>query len=101
MTPQEISESIKATYNRDLRKQVVKKLLSDEKEKHYDYRIVNQIFSYVIKSLGWDIAKNRDEWDETPLEIMKDVFPKIETTRWYQNQKVMAEKNIGVVVNDK
>jgi hypothetical protein len=101
VTPQEISESIKATYNRDLRKQIVKKILSDEKVKHYDYAIINQIFSYVLKSLGWDIAKKRVEWDETPLEIMVDIFPKIETTKWYASQRVLTDKNIGVVVNDK
>jgi len=98
MTPQEISESIKVQYNRTLRKQIVKKLLSDEKVKHYDYAIINQIFSYVLKSLGWDIAKKRVQWDETPLEVMVETFPKIETTQWYANQKILTDKNIGVVV---
>jgi len=50
----QIIETLKDNYNRDLRKQVVKTIISNEKEsKNPDYKIINQIFSYVLKELKW------------------------------------------------
>ena len=91
----EIIETLKENYNRDLRKQVVKTILSSEKESDKpDYRIINQIFSYVLKELNWDLANNTEEWDNTPLDIMEETFPKLESTKWYEEQILTAKKII-------
>lgn len=93
MEKTEIIETLKAHYNRDLRKQVVKTLLSDEKETNRpDYQLINQIFSYVLKELGWKMDADTQELDTTPLEIIQDVFPKIESTKWYDIQVLAAKQ---------
>ena len=95
MKKTEIIETLKDTYNRDLRKQVVRTIISNEKEsKNPDYKIINQIFSYVLKELGWDLAKNTKNWDNTPLDIMEETFPKIESTKWFEEQILTAKKMI-------
>lgn len=97
----EIIETLKNNYNRDLRKQVVKTLLKDEKESEKpNYQLINQIFSYVLKELGWNIAKNTKEWDNTPVDIMQEAFPKIESTKWYDEQILTAKKMIDVLRKD-
>ena len=95
MEKTQIIETLKDNYNRDLRKQVVKTIISNEKEsKNPDYKIINQIFSYVLKELGWDLAKNTKNWDNTPLDIMEETFPKIESTKWFEEQILTAKKMI-------
>ena len=103
MTHQEIIESIKAQYNRDLRKQLVKSILENEKENDTQnlkggYTIMNQIFSYVLSQLGWSIAENAEKWDESPLEIMQEAFPKLEKTQWFQQLQLQVKKSIEVKV---
>jgi hypothetical protein len=103
MTHQEIIESIKSQYNRDLRKQLVKSILENEKANDAQslkggYNIMNQIFSYVLNQLGWNIAENAEKWDESPLEIMKEAFPKLETTQWFQQLQLQVKKSIEVQI---
>lgn len=96
-----IIQTLKESYNRDLRKQIVKTLLTHEKQSDIpDYKIINQIFSYVLKELDWQMAENTKEWDNTPLEIMKETFPKIETTKWFQEQILTAQKMIEIEIKD-
>jgi len=96
-----IIQTLKESYNRDLRKQVVKTLLANEKQSESpDYKIINQIFSYVLKELEWKMAENTKEWDNTPLEIMEETFPKIETTKWFQEQILTAQKMIEMEMRD-
>ena len=91
----EIIQTIKENYNRDLRKQVVKTMLANEKEKgKTDYQLIDQIFSYVLKELGWKMPENPNEWDYTPLDIMKAAFPNIENTKWFEVQILTAKKLI-------
>ena len=93
----EIIQTLKDNYNRDLRKQVVKTLLENEKtQENPDYKIVNQIFSYVLKELDWKMAENTEDWDNSPLDIMVEVFPKLTTTRWYKGQILAVEKIIAM-----
>ena len=93
MKKTEIIEILKENYNRDLRKQVVKTILSQEKENDKpDYQIINQIFTYVLKELNWSMGKDAKEWDYTPLNIMEEVFPKIESTKWFEEQILAAKK---------
>jgi len=97
----EIIETLKENYNRDLRKGVVKTLLKDEKEeKKPNYELINQIFSYVLKELGWSMSENTKEWDNTPLDIMQEAFPHIESTKWYNEQILTAKKMIDVLRKD-
>ena len=101
MEKTEIIEILKENYNRDLRKGVVKTLLKDEKASvKPNYQLINQIFSYVLKELGWSMAENTKVWDNTPLDIMEDVFPKIESTKWYEEQILTAKKMIDVLRKD-
>ena len=92
-----IKQTLKDNYNRDLRKQVVKTLLSLEKESDTpDYKLINQIFSYILKELNWSIAENTKTWDNTPLDIMEETFPKIESTQWFKEQILTAKKLIAL-----
>ena len=97
MTKQEIIETLKNSYPRDIRKQLVKTILKEEKENELaNYKLINQIFSYVLSELGWDMAKSTKDWDSTPLDIMEESFPKIKTTQWYKEQIVTAKQAIDV-----
>ena len=97
MTKQEIIETLKNSYPKDIRKQLVKTILSEEKENTLaNYKLINQIFSYVLSELGWDMAKSTKDWDSTPLDIMEESFPKIKTTQWYKEQIVTAKQAIDV-----
>ena len=98
METTEIIETLKTHYNRDLRKQVVKTLQKDEKETNKpNYQIINQIFAYVQKELGWKLPENSTNWDYTPLDIMKEVFPHIESTKWYDIQISAAKKTLDAM----
>ena len=102
MNKNEIVETLKAQYNRDLRKQLVKTLLDAEKENNTDkqYKLMNQIFSYVLSQLGWTMAANSENWDPTPLEIMDEVFPKITTSKWFREQKLTTKKHIDLKMDE-
>jgi len=97
--------ALKAQYNRDIRKQLVKSLIEAEKAEDTDkqYKLMNQIFSYVLAQMGWTIASNTKEWDAnaTPLEVMDEVFPKITSTQWYNEQKLLTNKTIDVRIDNK
>ncbi|WP_424558565.1 hypothetical protein [Sulfurovum sp.] len=98
METTEIVETLKTQYNRDLRKQVVKTIQKNEQEtERPNYQIINQIFTYVQKELNWKLPENTEEWDYTPLDIMKEVFPHIESTKWYDTQILTAKKMIDAI----
>lgn len=102
METSEIVETLKTQYNRDLRKQVVKTLLKNEKETgKTNYQIIDQIFTYVQKELGWRLPEKEEEWDFTPLDIMKEVFPHIESTKWYALQISTAKNMLDVIKKDR
>jgi len=100
MNKNEIIKTLKTQYSRELRKQLVKSLLESEKNKDttQQYKLMNQIFSYVISELGWTMAANTKNWDSTPLDIMNEVFPKIKTSKWYVEQDLSIDSNINVVM---
>lgn len=105
MKKNEIIETLKAQYNRDLRKQLVKSILDAEKSEDssvitQQYKLINQIFSYVLSELGWTMAENAENWDSTPLDVMSEVFPKIKTSKWYKEQHISVDKNIDVNMGD-
>ena len=93
---QKIIDTLKESYSRDLRKQVVKSILSHEKNDDKEalkssYNIINKIFTYVISELNWTISQNSTTWDETPLKIICEVFPKLETTQWFKDQQLQTK----------
>ncbi len=103
MKKEEVIDTLKAQYPRDLRKQLVRTILTNEKDKdksavEQQYHLMNQIFSYVLKECNWSMVKNSENWDNTPLEIMTEVFPKLVTTQWYKEQAIAVKKNIDVVM---
>jgi len=98
---QHIVDTLKAQYSRDLRKQIVKSIIKSEKNddkltKKSSYKIINQIFSYIISELNWSIANSTSNWDDTPHKLLCEVFPKIETTQWFKNQKIDVSKAINL-----
>ena len=91
----EIIDKLKLAYNRDVRKQIVKSIIREEKSNLIpDYQIINQIFSYVLSEHNWKLSLSNKEWDSVPLDIMREVFPKIESTKWYKQQVLEAKSNI-------
>ena len=102
MNKQEIIDTLKAQYNKDLRKQLVQSLRDAEQNGDADKqnKLMNQIFSYVLAQLGWTMASNVKEWDDRPLQVMQEVFPKINKTKWYKEQKLLAEKSIDVQMGE-
>ncbi|WP_294963533.1 hypothetical protein [Sulfurimonas sp.] len=98
---QKIIDTLKESYTRDLRKQVVKSVLKNEKTNDKEdlkssYNILNQIFSYIMSELNWNISSSTNSWDDSPLKIMTEVFPRIETTQWYKNQELSVTKSINL-----
>ncbi len=103
MHKEEIIDTLKSQYTREIRKQLVKTILSDEKDPDktalkQPYHIINQIFSYVIKECNWSMSQNSVNWDNRPLEVMTEVFPKLITTQWYREQDITAKKNIDIIL---
>ena len=103
MQKEEIITTLKMQYSRDLRKQLVKTILNNEKDQDNEavkqqYNLMNQIFSYVLKECNWSMSQNSENWDNSPLDIMVEVFPKLETTQWYKEQDIDVKKNIDVVI---
>lgn len=102
MDETELINVLKAQYTKALRKQLVQSLLDAEEsgDAEQQNKLVNQIFSYVLAQLGWTMASNVKEWDDRPLEVMKEVFPRIKKTKWYKEQKLLAEKSIDVEMGE-
>ena len=101
MTKTELIQTLKDTYHRDLRKQVVKTLLAEDKKTDtVSYKRMNQIFSYVLSELGWDMSKNTNTWDSLPLDIMVESFPKLNKTSWYKAQILTTKKSIDIERRD-
>lgn len=97
----EIVDALKEQYTRDLRKQIVKAILRDEKSSDKQdlqstYNVINQIFSYILNQLNWNMAEDTSSWDNTPLTIIKEVFPNIETTKWFKDMQLQTTKSIKV-----
>ncbi|MEA2029494.1 MAG: hypothetical protein U9N49_11035 [Campylobacterota bacterium] len=106
MNQEAIIEFLKASYPRDVRKGLVKSILSVEKSDDKDamqqqYNLINQIFSYVLKECNWSMPSSSTELDSRPLEIMKEAFPKLDSTKWYQEQALMAKQTIELHSGDK
>jgi len=101
LTKEEIIETLKTQYSRDIRKQLVKSLLEAEKNEDTlkQYTLMNQVFSYVLAQLGWDMPTGTEDWDPTPLEVMHEVFPKIMASKWYQEQQLLAKQHINVMMD--
>jgi hypothetical protein len=106
MNREEIIETIKATYSREIRKGLVRTILEQEKKEDAlvikkQYKIINQIFSYVLQQSGWRMGENSGSWDASPLGIMIDIFPKLSTTKWYEEQNLTTTQNVEVEVREK
>lgn len=90
---EQIINTLKETYKRDIRKQIVKSLIIHEKNDDKEalkssHNILNQIFTYIISELRWKISPSSGSWDDTPLKIIAEVFPKLETTQWFKDQHI-------------
>jgi len=106
MNQNEIIETLKATYSREVRKGLVKTILEKEKENGelttlQQYKIMNQIFSYVLQQSGWKMGEDSTNWDATPLGIMAEVFPKLSTSKWYNEQILNTKQKVEVKIQEK
>lgn len=105
MTKETIITTLKEHYPRDTRKQLIKTILEQEKtmselDKANVYKTLNQIFSFVLQQAGWEMANNSQEWNEMPLEVMKESFPKLSSTKWYEEQCLTAKQAIDVQLGE-
>ena len=94
-----IVNAIKERYSRDLRKGVVKSMLEHEKSGDKEalessYKVINQIFSYVMSELNWNLSSGTDSWDDTPLKIILETFPKIDETKWFEEKLLSVTKAV-------
>jgi len=106
MNREEIIETLKDTYSREVRKGLVRTILEKEKSENeleiqQQYTLMNQIFSYVLQQSGWKMGENSSNWDANPLKIMHEVFPKLSTTKWYSEQLLNTKQNIKVQLQEK
>ena len=100
-----IIETLKTHYPRELRKQLIKTILQQEKDNdqqqlEQQYKIINQIFSYVLKESNWEMGDNSSSWDNKPLDIMCKVFPQIITTKWYSEQNISTSNKVDIMMNN-
>ena len=104
MNQETIIETLKTHYPKHVRKELVKSMLESERSEEpltieKQYKIINQIFSYVLQQSGWKMGENSEKWDETPLQVMTVTFPKLNTTKWYEEQNLTTKKNVEIQVN--
>jgi len=104
MQDKQIIDTIKEQYTRDIRKQLVKSVIKNEKENDIEsvrssYNIVNQIFSYIMSELGWTLSDDSNSWDDRPLKIMLEVFPNIDKTKWFE-EKLLQVKGLVSLKGD-
>jgi len=105
MTEEEIIETLKSHYPREVRKQLIKTVLQQEKDNNKEnleqqYKLINQIFSYVLKESNWQMGESSNSWDNKPLAIMSKVFPQISTTKWYSEQNISASSKVDVMMEN-
>jgi hypothetical protein len=101
MQDKKIIETLKDNYNRDTRKQLVKSLIANEKNQDQEliessYKIVDQIFSYVISELSWTFSSDSNSWNDTPLKIMLEVFPNIDKTKWFEDKLLQVKGSVSL-----
>lgn len=105
MNQEALIKTLKEHYPRDIRKQLIKTMISNEKSNDKEalkqqYNLINQIFSYVLKECNWSMPANSNKLDSKPLLIIAKVFPKLDTTKWYQQQLLIAKQKIDVVMGN-
>lgn len=99
MTNEAIIDTIKAKYDRNTRKDLIKNIQKFEKAKDYQnlqggYQILHQLFAYILKELKWDIKDRSLEWDKAPIEILEASLPQIEQTQWYAGLRMSIQAHI-------
>jgi len=101
MNQEHIIKTLKQSYPREVRKGLVKSLLAIEKSQdrqaiQEQYRLINQIFSYVLKECNWSMPSSSVQLDSTPLSIMHEAFPQLQNTQWYQDQALLTKHTIAL-----
>jgi len=99
MNNQEIIDAIKAKYDRNIRKGLIKNVLALEEAKDYanlqgGYQILHQLFSYILKELHWDINDRSLAWNKAPIDILHETLPQIEKTQWYAGLRISIQAHI-------
>ncbi|MEA3522822.1 MAG: hypothetical protein U9R50_07585 [Campylobacterota bacterium] len=79
---------IKESYPKKVRMELVTNLIEAQANKNDEVvenisNLLDQIFSVLLKNLKWSMAESLKDWDYRPIDIMKEAFPKIEKTKWY------------------
>lgn len=105
MKQEEIVTTLKEHYPRETRKLLVKSLIEQEDtmteiEKENVYKTINQIFSFVLDQSGWEMGQNSKGWNDMPLKVMIETFPKLSTTKWYEEQLLTTNQAIDIQINE-
>jgi DNA-binding ferritin-like protein len=80
---------IKESYPKQTRVELISSLLELESNNSQSEKVENlhkmldQIFSVILKNLEWNMSATFEKWDYRPIDVMIKVFPKIEKTIWY------------------
>ena len=86
---EQIIKTLQQSYDRQTRKALVRSIIESEmRQEEPNYQIINQIFNYVIQTIGWTLSASSNSWDNTPLLIMKETFPKLENSKWYKSKEL-------------
>ena len=101
MKKEDIINTLKEHYSHEIRRNLVQSLLEQEQsmselDKKEVYKTINQIFSFVLQQAGWQIGETSKTWNSMPLEVMKETFPQLSTTKWYKEQILTTQKDIQI-----
>ncbi len=99
MTNEAIIDAIKAKYDRNQRKELIKTIQKLEKSKDYaklqgGYQLLHQIFAYILRELGWELHDRTLAWNKDPLEILTQSLPQIEETQWFMGLAMSIQAHI-------
>ena len=99
MNNEAIIDAIKAKYDRNTRKDLIKNIQKFEKAKNHQalqggYQILHQIFGYILKELAWDINDRSLAWNQEPLVILQSSLPQIEQTQWFAGLLMSIQAHI-------
>ena len=63
------------------------------------HKMLDQIFSVILKNLNWNIASSSNDWDYRPINVMKKTFFNIEKTKWYdiRHQNVIDQLKTNTI----
>ena len=101
MKKEDIINTLKEHYSKEIRRNLIRSILEQEQSiselnKKEVYKTINQIFSFVLQQANWQMGETSQTWDAIPLEVMKETFPKLSNTKWYNEQILTTQQDIKI-----